>query len=129
MRGISEIIVNGLIWIIDQCYGLCHNYWIAIFIFTFLTKVILLPLSIWVQKNSIKTVRMQPEINHIKAIYMGNQDAISEEQYKIFKREKYNPFADLIPLFVQFALFMGGVEAVKRGISLTYIPMQTDGRT
>lgn len=129
MRGISEIIVNGLIWIIDQCYGLCHNYWIAIFIFTFLTKVILLPLSIWVQKNSIKTVRMQPEINHIKAIYMGNQDAISEEQYKIFKREKYNPFADLIPLFVQLALLMGVVEAVKRGTSLTYIPIQTGGVT
>lgn len=129
MNAITDAIVNGLIWIIDLCYSLCHNYWIAIFIFTFLTKVILLPLSIWVQKNSIKTVRMQPEMNHIKAMYMGNQDAISEEQYKLFKREKYNPFADLIPLFVQLALLMGVVEAVKRGTSLTDIPVQAGGVT
>lgn len=129
MNVIANVIVDGLIWLINLCYGLCHNYWIAIFLFTFLTKVILLPLSIWVQKNSIKTVRMQPEMNHIKAAYMGNQDAISEEQYKLFKREKYNPFADLIPLFVQLALLMGVVEAVKRGTTLTDIPVQTGGVT
>ena len=94
-----------------------------------MTKVILLPLSVWVQKNSIKTVRMSPEMNHIKAAYFGNQEAISEEQYKLFKREKYSPFADLIPLFVQLALLMGVVEAVKRGTDLTDIPVQTGGIT
>lgn len=94
-----------------------------------MTMVILLPLSIWVQKNSIKTVRMSPEMNHIKAVYFGNQEAISEEQYKLFKKEKYNPFADLIPLFVQLALLMGVVETVKRGTDLTDIPAKTGSVT
>lgn len=120
-------IVDGLVWLINGCYALCHNYWLAILVFTFLTKVILLPLSVWVQKNSIKTVRMQPEMNHIKAAYWGNQDMISEEQYKLFKREHYSPFIDLVPLFVQLALLMGVVEAVKRGTPLTDIPAQTLG--
>lgn len=124
-----DAVVNGLLWLINLCYGFCHNYWVAIFLFTFLTKIILLPLSVWVQKNSIKTVRMSPEMNHIKATYFGNQDAISEEQYKLFKREKYSPFADLIPLFVQLALLMGVVEAVKRGTNLTDIPVKTGGVT
>ena len=125
MGTVIDAVVNGLLWLINLCYGFCGNYWVAIFIFTLITKVILLPLSVWVQKNSIKTVRMSPEMNHIKAAYFGNQDAISEEQYKLFKREKYSPFADLIPLFVQLALLMGVVEAVKRGTSLTDIPVQT----
>lgn len=129
MGAVVDAIVNGLVWLINACYAVCHNYWIAIFIFTFLTKVILLPLSIWVQKNSIKTVRMQPEMNHIKAAYMGNQEMISEEQYKLFKREKYSPFVDLIPLFVQLALLMGVVEAVKRGTTLNAVPIQTMGLT
>lgn len=129
MGTITDAVVNALVFVIDQCNALCHNYWIAILLFTFLTKVILLPLSVWVQKNSIKTVKMQPEINHIKASYLGNQDAISEEQYKIFKKYGYNPFADLIPLFVQLALLMGVVEAVKRGTPLTDIPVQTGGIT
>ena len=129
MGTIIDAVVNGLLWLINLCYGFCGNYWIANYIFTVMTKVILLPLSVWVQKNSIKTVRMSPEMNHIKAAYFGNQEAISEEQYKLFKREKYSPFADLIPLFVQLALLMGVVEAVKRGTDLTDIPVQTGGIT
>lgn len=129
MSILIDVIVNGLIWLINGCYALCHNYWIAIFIFTLLTKIILLPLSVLVQKNSIKTVRMLPEMNRIKAKFYGNQDLISEEQYKLFKKEKYSPFMDLIPLFAQLALLMGVVEAVKRGTTLTKIPVESMGIT
>lgn len=129
MSEITVRIVDALAALIGWCYALCHNYWIAIFLFTLLTKVILLPLSVWIQKNSIKTVRMEPELNHIKAVYAGNQELISEEQYKLFKREKYSPFGDLIPLFVQLALLMGVVEAVKKGTPLTVIPIQALGVT
>lgn len=126
---IVDAIVQGLVCLIDACYALCHNYWIALFLFTFLTKVILLPLSIWVQKNSIKVVRMQPEINEIKATFWGNNEIISEKQYQLYKKEKYSPFIDLIPLFVQLALLMGVVEAVKIGTNLTDIPIKTMGLT
>ena len=129
MGVIVDGIVAGLVWLIHFCYSFSHNYWIAILCFTLFTKIILLPLSIWIQKNSIKTVRMEPELNHIKAVYCGNQELISEEQYKIFKREKYNPFADLIPLFIQLALLMGVVEAVKKGTDLTGVPIQDMGVT
>lgn len=129
MNIIVDSIVNSLIWMIDICYLVGRNYWVAILVFTFLTKVILLPLSIWVQKNSIKTVRMEPELNRIRATYLGNQDLISEEQYKLYKKEKYNPFLDLIPLFIQLALLMGVVEAVKAGTDLTVIPAQAGGLT
>ena len=129
MSAVVRSIIDALVWLIQACYYLCRNYWVALFLFTFLTKVILLPLSVWVQKNSIKTVKMQPQMNHIKATYWGNADMISEEQYKLFKQEKYSPFADLIPLFVQLALLMGVVEAVKKGTPLTAIPAVDHGAT
>ena len=53
---------------------------------------------------------MQPEINRIKAKHFGDADRIADEQSKIFKREKYNPLASLIPLAVQIILLMGLVE-------------------
>lgn len=129
MGTIINAVIDALVWSINLCNAVCRNYWVAILLFTLLTKVILLPLSVWVQRNSIKTVQMQPEMNRIKASYFGNKDAISEEQYKLFKKTGYNPFADLIPLFVQLALLMGVVEAVKRGTPLTDIPAQTAGIT
>ncbi|MEA5010979.1 MAG: YidC/Oxa1 family membrane protein insertase [Angelakisella sp.] len=84
----------------------------AIVLFTLITKVILLPISIWVQKNSIKMVRMLPELNNIKADCFGDADRIADETSKIFKRDKYNPLANIIPLIIQIALLMGVIEVI-----------------
>ncbi len=56
---------------------------------------------------------MQPEINQLKVKYFGDKDAIAEEESKIYKKYKYNPFASLVPLIVQIVLLLGVVEIVK----------------
>ena len=60
------------------CYNLFNNYGLAIILFTLISKIVLLPLSIWVQKNSIKMVKMQPDINKIKIKYFGDKDKIAD---------------------------------------------------
>lgn len=105
------------------CYTLFANYGVAIISFTIITKLILFPISIWVQKNSIKMVKMQPEINRLKARFFGDGERIAEEQAIIFKREKYNPFASLIPLFLQIMLLVGVIEVLYHPLShLLHIP-------
>lgn len=111
----------------NGCYAIFHNYGIAIIVFTFISKIVLLPISIWVQKNSIKMVKMQPEINFMKVQHFGDKDIIAEEQAKIFKREKYNPLASLIPLIVQLILLMGVIGAIKAGINNPEINMDFIG--
>ncbi|MCR5700025.1 MAG: membrane protein insertase YidC [Candidatus Saccharibacteria bacterium] len=105
--------VDFLGWIMKICYDVVGNYGMAIILFTLVSKVILLPISIWVQKNSIKMVKMQPEINRLKINYFGDKDTIAEEESKIYKKYKYNPFASLIPLIAQIVILLGVVEIVK----------------
>lgn len=105
--------VDALGWVMKICYDICGNYGVAIILFTLFSKIVLLPVSIWVQKNSIKMVKMQPEINFIKTKYFGDKDNIAEEQSKIYKKYKYNPFASLVPLIIQILLLLGVVEIVK----------------
>lgn len=112
-----SMLYNAFEWIMNICYSLCHNYGIAIILFTFISKIVLLPVSVWVQKNSIKMVKMQPEINFLKARHFGDKDTIAEEQSKIFKREKYNPMASIVPLIIQIVLLMGVIEAIKMGMN------------
>ena len=99
------------------CYSIFNNYGVAIILFTLFSKIILLPISIWVQKNSIKMVKMQPDINRIKIDYFGDRDKIAEEQEKLYKREKYNAFASLIPLIIQILLLMGLVEVINHPLT------------
>lgn len=105
--------------IMQFCYNLFGNYGWTIILFTIFSKVVLLPVTIWVQINSIKMVKMQPEINQIKINYFGDKDRIAEEQTKLYKREKYNAFVSLVPLIVQILLLLGLVEVINH--PLTYI--------
>ena len=98
--------------LLNWCNGLTGNFWWAIVAFTLLTKILLLPVSVLLQKNSIKMVKMYPEINRIKAKYYGNKDKISEEQYLLYKRENYHPMLDLIPTILQLVILMGVVKAI-----------------
>lgn len=105
--------------IMQFCYNIFSNYGVAIILFTLFSKIVLLPISIWIQKNSIKMVRMQPEINKIKINYFGDKDRIAEEETKLYKKEKYNAFASLFPLFIQILLLLALVKIINQ--PLTYI--------
>lgn len=102
------------------CYHVVGNYALAILLFTLVTKVILLPVAIWVQNNGIKIVKLTPELNHIKANFIGDQDRIAEETQKLYKREKYNAFANLIPTFLQLVLLIGLIQVIYHPLSTIF---------
>lgn len=120
---ITQTIGNLFGQIMYGCYRIFHDYGISIIVFTVITKIILMPISVMVQKNSIKMVKMYPEMNRIKAKYFGSKDLISEEQYKLYQREKYHPMLDLLPVILQLVILMGVVDVIYRPIShLLHLP-------
>ena len=101
------------------CWMLIEDYGLAILLFTLATKIVLLPLSVWIQKNCIQMVKIQPEINFLKVKYNGNNDLIADEQVKLFKREHYHPMLSLIPLILQIVLLLAVVDIIYH--PLTYL--------
>ena len=118
-RRFLEFLVQPLGYLMGLSFDLVKNYGMSIVVFTLITKVILLPVSIWVQKNSIKMVKLQPEINRVKAKYFGDAEHISEGISALYKREKYSPMATLIPLAIQIILLLGVIEVIYD--PLTYL--------
>lgn len=94
------------------CYELFSSYSLAIILFAFITKVILFPLNIWTQKNSIKMIKIQPQVNMIAARYASDTQKAGEEQLKLYKREKYSPMLGILPLLVQIPLILGVIGVV-----------------
>lgn len=117
LENILSILLGYLMFF---CYFISKNYGVAIIFFTLLTKIVLWPLSVWVQKNSVKIVRLTPELNHIRADYFGDKDMIAEKSSELYKSEKYNPFASLVPLFVQIILLMGLVQVIYNPLTHLY---------
>lgn len=95
------------------CYSWTGSYLLAIVVFTLLTKVILFPISCWMQRESIKMVQLTPDLNALKIKYYGDKDTIAEETQKLYKQKKYHPIASTIPMVIQLVLLMGVIAAVK----------------
>ena len=99
-------------YLMKWCWMLVGNYGLAIILFTLATKIVLLPLSVWIHKNSIQMVKIQPDINFLKANHYGDMDTIADEQAKLYKKHHYRPMLSLVPLAVQIILLLGVVEII-----------------
>jgi membrane protein insertase, YidC/Oxa1 family, C-terminal domain len=107
-----DIIATPLGWIMRSIYALVHNYGVTIILFAIITKILFLPLNVWVQKNSIKMVKLQPLVNEISAKFVGDRDKIAEEQFALYKKEKYHPTLGIIPMLIQIPLIIGLINVV-----------------
>lgn len=112
MQAVISALGVPLGFVMRLCYGLTQSYGAAILLFTLFTKLVLLPVGVWVHKNSIRIVRIQPDLNDIKARFFGDADMIAQEQGRLYKQARYNPLASLIPLFIQIVLLMGLVDVI-----------------
>ena len=135
MDKITHIIGIPLTALLNACNRVLNNYVLAIFVFTFLTKVILLPVSLWTNKNGIIMIKMMPELNRLKVKYYGDKETISDKTQELYKREHYNPIASSVPMIIQVVLLMGVIDAVKQmlgsdtGSILNAVPTQAGGLT
>ena len=107
-------------YLMEGCWLLVRNYGVAIILFTLATKLVLMPLSVWIQKNSIQMVKIQPQINFLKAENQGNLDAIAEGQAKLFKQEHYHPMISIIPLVFQIVLLLAVVYIIYHPMSYLF---------
>ena len=93
-------------------FRLVGSYGLTILLFTLITKIILFPVSLLVQKNSIKMVRMRPELDALRFRYVDDKDRFLDEQIALYRREKYHPMAGMIPLLIQIPLILGVISVV-----------------
>ena len=107
-----QIICEPLGWLMRLAYSVTGNYGLAIILFTLMTKVVLLPVSLWVHSNGIKMVRLEPAVNRLKVKYFGDPDKVADEQAELYKKAHYSPFGSVIPVAIQVLLLIGLVQII-----------------
>ncbi len=113
------MITNFLGIIMKLFYDITNNYGLAIILFTVFSKIIILPFSILVQKNSIKLVSLKSKVNKIKIDNYGDDNKIIDMQGELYKKEKYNPFISAVPVMLQLIILIVLINIVNNPI--TYI--------
>lgn len=114
-----------LYWAFGKCMEfllsvLGNRYFLAIVIFTFVTRLLLLPLNIKQQKTMAKTTRLQPKIQKIQKKYPDPRDRnkMNEEMQALYAREGHNPMQmGCGPMLFQMIFLMGIIGIIYYPIS------------
>ena len=99
-------------WILHFCYSLVQNYGLALVMFTVLTRLILLPLSIKQQKGMVKMAMFRPKMEEIQKKYAKNPQKMNEELTNLYAREGYNPMSGCLPTLIQFPILFGLIDVI-----------------
>lgn len=105
-----------LLWL---CYEIFKNYGWALFVFTLLIKLLMLPSSYKTQISTAKMSRLNPKIEAIKKKYGDNKEKINEATMELYNRENINPMGSCLPMFLPFIILFAIVEVVYA--PLTYL--------
>jgi len=113
LQQLTYLLIYPLGYILNFAYILTGNFSAALFLFALISKLITFPLTLLAQKNSIRLIQLQPELEHIKRVHFGDNNRINEEQYTLYKRERYSPMGGLFPLLAQLVLLIGMVNVIR----------------
>lgn len=115
-----QAIASFLGMIIRVIYNLVgQNYIVSILIFTFLTKLILLPLTLGQIKSTKKLQEITPLDQKIRDKYKNDQQKMAEELTKLYSEYKINPLGGCLPILIQFPIIIAMFFIVRQ--PLTYI--------
>lgn len=85
-----------------------------IFLFTIVSKIVLFPFSLMAQKNSIKMVQLQPQIDDIKARSGDDYRVLSKELKELYRKERYSNLKNIFPLLLQIPIIVVVFKLVNK---------------
>lgn len=123
-----EKVLFPLYWVFGKAMGflmdlLNNEYFLAIVIFTVVTRLVLLPLNIRQQRTAARTARLQPKIQKIQNKYANVKDPnarmkMNEEMQDLYAREGHNPMQmGCGPMLFQMLFLMGIVGIIYYPLS------------
>lgn len=107
-----DIIAIPLGWIMRYLYNLVGNYGVTLILFTLVTKILLLPLSVKQKKSTIRMAAFQPEIQRIQKKYANDQQKQSEELARLQKDHNFSMTSGCLPTLIQLPILFGLINVI-----------------
>ena len=122
---------NGLVFLIGVLPG--NSVCTAVILFTILIKLLLSPLSHKAAKFQLEMKAHEADINRIKEQFKNDKQAQGKAIMDFYREKKINPFAGIVPLFVQipivnslyYVFYAGGLPEIDASLLYSFVPTPT----
>ncbi len=108
------------------------SYLVALIIFAIIVELLMLPLGIRQQKNSIRQAKLRPKEMAIRKKYAGRDDQVTRQKVaqdiqELYNKENFSPYAGCLPLLLQLPIIMALYQIVIN--PLQYVLGQSSAMT
>ncbi len=117
-----EPIRDFLLWCLLKINLLVGNLGWSLVIFSILSKIVLLPLTIKSTQGMKRMQELAPKMNELKEKYKGKPDVLNREMMKLYKANKVNPMGGCLPMLLQMPFFFALYSALINSIDLWQAP-------
>ena len=113
MRVLWQAFVNGIEAGLEWSRSLTGSAGLSIILFTFLVRLLLLPLTFSQMRSMQRMQALQPEVERIQKKYRDNPQKANEAIMKLWREHNVNPASGCLPLLVQFPILYGLFLALR----------------
>ena len=114
-----EWLCNIFGYLLNFIYTFVKDYGLALILFSLVTKVLMLPLSIKQHKTLKKSAKVQKKLAELQDKYSNDQERLVQETMSLYKEEKMSPFSGCLSSILQIVLLLAMFFLVKE--PLTYM--------
>lgn len=123
--GIFQLLATPLGWILRLVYQLFRNYFVAIFFFTLLVKLVTFPFSLKSQKATADRARLAPRLERLQKKYGQDRQKLQQKTQELYEKEGVSLTGGCLPMLIPMIILFGVIGAIYKPLThLTDIPEQ-----
>ncbi len=115
-------ITKPLFWALNYFYEIFGNFGVSIMVVTVIIKLMLFSVASKSFYTTKKMKQIQPEMERLKEVYSDDKMKLNNEIMALYKREKVNPFAMVVPMLVQIPIFFSLYKVLNVTIEMRHAP-------
>ncbi len=119
MMGIFSIFATPLGYVMQWINRLIPSYFVTIFVFTLLVRLLVFPLSIKNQKSQMERAKLAPRLERLQKKYGKDKMKLQEKTQQLYEKEGVSMTGGCLPTIVQMLVLMSVIAVIYK--PLTYV--------
>lgn len=111
-------ISHAMLWFLKYLHEKIGNYGWAIILLTLLLKLVMLPFTMYGEKNMRKGAEMQQKIAYLQTKYKNNQEMFEQARAELIKKHGVPGLAGCLPLLLTLPILIGLNTVLSNAIEL-----------
>jgi len=116
--GFFNSIAQFLLVVLNMIFAVVRNYGVAIILVTLAMRLALHPLTNKQYRSMQAMQKLAPKIKELKAKFKNDKQKEGQAIMELYRKEKINPLAGCLPLFLQFPVFLAMFRLLGQAFEL-----------